>query len=182
MGTMDNIVVGGGVVKSTSRAPTTTLYDLGYFKDGATVAPTAEHYFVEGIEGNPGRHRGKRIKEDWTVSFNLLEPQANDGAAPYRVVQLWADIKTTITGGSVSPWIQKFGGDAVDPRERLIEITGIVPGSGAYTRTWYFYRGRATGMGEHKITDFEESSLPCVFSMMYDSTESAIGRLTDNVS
>ena len=167
MATMANIVIGGGTVKIGS--------DLGYFKDGISIAPTAEHYFVEGIEGYPGRHRAKRIKEDWSVSFNLIEPTLDN-------IKLWADVTNAATGGGTVPDVLKFGGDSVTPNERELECGGIVPGGDDYVRTWKFFRAVASGMGETKVTDFEESALPCVYTMMYDSTETAIGQISDAIA
>ena len=162
---MNNVVIGGATVTIGS--------DLGYIKDGITINPTAEHYFVEDVEGYPGRHAAKRIRENYAISFTLIEPtQAN--------IKIGWDVTNAPAG--TDPITLEFGSDSVTPQERVLVVTGVVPGVGGFVRTVQFDRAIIEDPGEMKITDFEESKLPVTMTCLYDSTNSRVGQFSDAAS
>ncbi len=168
MGDNTNIVIGAPA--SLSGAMVSIGGDLGFVRS-VSIAPSAEHFFVDDIEGAPGKHIAKRIGEDVTVSFELLESTLEN-------IRLWMDITAAVSGSS--PAILEFGGDSVDPNERSLTVKGTVPGGNNYVRTWTFDRAISTAPGEMAITDRAVTSLPCGFTLLFDSgLDDRLGQIAD---
>ena len=165
MGDVDNIMIGGATVAIGG--------DLGFIRDGVTISPNAEHYFVEQIEGFPGRHKARRTSETYEIAFTLEEPTLQNTRIGWDI--------TNATSGA-DPILLNFGSDSVKPQERLIAIGGLAPGASEFTRGIFLPRCIASSPGEFKITDFEESKLPCVFTAEYQTSTSLVGQFSDQQS
>ena len=138
-----------------------------------SIAPSFDHFFVEGIEGVPGRHLAKRISENVTVSFDMFESTLEN-------IRYWMDITNAAAGGtSAGGNTLEFGGDSVDPNERELVVKGTVPGGSNFVRTWTFDRAIATSPGEMAITDQDVTTLPSSWELLYDSTNSRLGEISD---
>ena len=164
MGDIDNVVIGGSTVLLA-------LQDIGYIKDGVVIKPTAEHYFVEDVEGFPGRHAAKRIRENYSISFTVIEPTLDN------IRRFW-DVTNTKAG--TDPLTLAFGGDSVDPQIAALYVTGIAPGTSGLTRQVHFDRVMVEDPGEMKITDFAEAAIPVTMTCLYNSTASRIGYFSDD--
>lgn len=168
MGTTANICIGGATLQIANDAG--TLEDVGYIKDGVTIAPAFEGFKVENIEGMTGIAAMRRTKTEYTVRSTLVEPTLEN------IRKAWSI--TAAEGGS-NPATLKI--DAVaQPIERKIQITGIAPGgTGTYVRTILMRRCVVESPGELKFTDFEETKLPVTFVCLYDSTNTEVGNFSD---
>jgi len=161
MATAANIVFGGVAVTIGS--------DLGYIKDGVTITPSFEIYKPSGIEGLMTAPKSRRISEEYTVTFNLIEPTLAN-------IRLWIDSTNTITAGP--PATLEVGADSATPNEQVLVVTSIEPG-GTDVRTITFHKVVAEGAGEWKLTDFEEGTLPCSFVTLYDVTTDELFLVSD---
>lgn len=168
MGNATNIVAGGASVLIGT--------DLGYIKDGITITPTRELLLPENVETLFAPPKAFLTKETYGFTFTLVEPtEAN--------IIFWLDVGNAIAPGP--PAILKVGhgpgGDLTQPTERVLVVTGIVPG-GTFVRTITCNRAVADAPGEMKITQFEETALPCSFTIIWDSVNTRAFVISDAAS
>lgn len=144
--------------------------DLGYIKDGVTITPSFEIYKPSGIEGLLTAPKSRRIAEEYTIAFNLIEPTLAN-------IRLWIDSTNTASTG-LPPLTLQVGGDSATPNERVLVVTSIEPG-GTDVRTITFHKAVAEGAGEWKVTDFEEGTLPCSYVTLWDTATAELFLVSD---
>lgn len=155
MATPANIVFGGVTVVISA--------DLGYVKDGVTIAKSEEIYRPSGIETLLTSPVARRVSEEYTITFTLMEPTLEN-------LKLAWDETAAIVGAA--PRTINVGGTGATPTESVLVVTGIEPG-GTDIRSITFDKAIAMGPGEHKITQFEEAAFPCTFVTLFKTTATA---------
>ena len=120
MGDRTNIVVGGATVLIGS--------DLGFITEGIKLTPTREMFTPEGIESLYGPIKKWLTKEEYAFAFTLMEPiNAN--------IKIWLDSTNAEAAGppKTTDIGHGPGGDTGIVTERVLVMTGIVPG-GTFVR------------------------------------------------
>jgi len=141
--------------------------DLGYVKGGTTITPTRELLRPEGIEGLRTSPTGATFltKEEYQFAFSLLELTLEN-------IKIWLDSGNSIAAGP--PRTLNIGhgpsGDVAVVTERVLVITGLVPGVTRFVRTITASKAVLLTPGETKITQFEEQMLPMTFVTNWDAT------------
>ena len=162
-GTPANIVFGGAAITIGS--------DIGYIKDGVAISWSIDLYQVEGIEGLLTSPVARRTKEQPTITFTTIEPTLEN-------MKLVWDI-TNATSGT-GPTTLEFGGDSATPQERVIVVSGIVPG-GVTVRSIQFDVCVVSAPGEMTITQFGEVAVQSAFVALWDTTNTRLGQFSDAV-
>lgn len=144
--------------------------DLGYIKDGITIAKSEEIYRPSGIEGILTSPVARRVSEEYTFTFTLIEPTLSN------IRMVW-DVTNAIAGAG-PPDTLDVGGDSAVVNIRTLTVTGIVPG-GVTTRTIKTETAIAMGPGEHKITQFEEAALPATFVTLWNNSDTRLLDFSD---
>lgn len=164
MGTPANIVFGGAAV--------TIGTDVGYIKDGVAISWSVDLYQVEGIEGLLTSPVARRTKEQPTIAFTTIEPTLAN-------MKLAWDITNSTSG--TDPITLEFGGDSAIPQERVIVVTGIVPGD-VFVRSIQFDVCVLSAPGEMTITQYGEVAVQSSYVALYDTTNSRLGQFSDAAS
>jgi len=166
MGTAANFVVGGATVTIGS--------DLGYIKGGAKVTPSVNLFLAgEEIEQLTLPEKAWRVSENIEISFTLAEPTAAN-------IKLAEDIDNTITTGTPpTPDTLDWADNQFSTQERVLAITGVVPGTGGFTRTITADAAVLSGPAEIAFTKGALTELACTFTCLYNATNSRALQLSD---
>ena len=154
MGTVANIVIGGAIVDIGG--------DLGYIKDGLHLSKEEEIYYVTGVEGLPTPPMAHRTSIQYSMSGTLVEPTAAN------IQLVFGGTDTMGTDGLMSLGMAAEM-DIVTNLEKAIHFHTYSSGA-LGDRIIAAAKAVADGPGEMVFSDAEETSLPFVFKVLWDTT------------
>ena len=166
MSDVNNIVQGGASITIGS--------DLGYLKDGVTMAVSSDMSYTR-VEGVNANMIARKVNQNYEIRTVLAEPTV----ANLRLAYDMQNATGTASGGLET---QTFGGENFKPSENIVQIYGYVPGSGQYTRYIKFDRGVAIPSDDLTFADADSTGLSIAMACLYSVTNSRVGIITDATS